>query len=497
MKKIYAIGVGGSGAKCLESAIFLHSLGIFGNSCLSILLVDADASNGNSGRTQINLKNTLECYQLFKPNSDQKSSFMSGELKDYGTWNPLGKEIHNSNLSKIFNKQGLGTTSPALAKLFDALYSPEEQIADLTVGFRGRPPIGSAVMSRLELETLQNDADDNWQRLFNNIQTDRANKDEVSIHLFGSVFGGTGASGVPTLATLISKQLRDNNLRNNVHLNASLLLPYFGFEKPDEEEQKVFAEAQFFAFNTQAALQYLTEHSAGVFDTVYLIGNQERKEYLPSIGGTSQQNEAHFVELYAALAINHGFNQDIGKTQAAYISRISPENLTWQDLPDREIVKKLLAKGVRFAYAWYYNFALELTSAQQMGVKKFAKGAPWFNLFFNLKNKSDETLPTLSEEVQKQQAEVLEKWTKGFLIWAQQIAQSHRQGEQLFRLQTFNLQTENRSPADHLSELIIDNPKSSQEKDRDRLDTFKNELADQGKKHKGVSGLAHELFNLI
>mgnify|MGYP002654325699 CR=1 FL=1 len=497
MKKIYAIGVGGSGAKCLESAIFLQALGIFGNARLGLLLVDADAANGNSQRTQINLKNTLECYQLLKPTSDQKSSFISGELADYGIWNPLGKEIHSSNLSKIFNKQGLGTTSPALAKLFDALYSPDEQVADLAVGFRGRPPIGSAVMGRLELETLQNDPNDNWQRLFNNIQTDRANGDEVSIHLFGSVFGGTGASGVPTLATLISKQLQDNNLRSSVHLNASLLLPYFGFEKPDEEEQKVFAETRFFAFNTQAALQYLTEHSAGVFDTVYLIGNQEKKDYQSSTGGTKQQNDAHFVELYAALAINHGFGQAIGQTQAAYISRTSQENLTWQDIPDREIVKTRLAKGVRFAYAWYYNFALELTSAQKLGAKKFAKGAPWFRYFFSLKNENDGTLPSLSEESQKKQAEVLEKWTKGFLLWAQQIAQSHRQGEQLFRLKTLNLKTDNRSPADHLSELVIDSPKSSKEKDRDRLDTFKNELADQGKKDKGVSGLAHELFNLI
>jgi hypothetical protein len=48
--------------------------------------------------------------------------------------------------------------------------------------------------------------------------------------------------------------------------------------------------------------------------------------------------------------------------------------------------------------------------------------------------------------------------------------------------------------------LIIDTPKSAKsakEKDRDCLDTFKNELADQGKKDKSVSGLAHELFRLI
>ncbi|MFM7575975.1 MAG: hypothetical protein ACKO5Q_03395, partial [Microcystaceae cyanobacterium] len=126
----------------------------------------------------------------------------------------------SSNLRKIFNRQSLesGNLEP-LAKLFDALYSPDEQEADLAVGFRGRPPIGSAVMSRLELETTSTTTlSDNWQRLFNHIEGDLDAKDEVAIHLFGSIFGGTGASGVPTLATLIANQLKGKNLRQRVHL---------------------------------------------------------------------------------------------------------------------------------------------------------------------------------------------------------------------------------------------------------------------------------------
>ena len=512
-KKIYAIGVGGAGAKCIESAIFLHSLGIFGDSYLGILLVDGDISNGNIKRTQITLSDTIKCQQLFKADLESNNKFMSGGFDDYGIWNPLGKEINSNNLSKIFNKQDLEITSPALAKLFDVLYSPDEQVADLAVGFRSRPPIGSAVMSRLELETSQNNSDNNWQRLLNNIQTDLANGDEVSIHLFGSIFGGTGASGVPTLATLISKQLRDNNLRKNIHLNSSLLLPYFSFDKSEKDEQKVFAETRFFTLNTQAALQYLIEYSAGVFDMVYLIGNQERKIYEASAGGTKQQNDAHFVELYASLAINHGFSQEIGKTQVAYISRTNQENLTWQDLPDREIVKTLLAKGVRFAYAWYYNFALELDSAQKSRVNNSAKTASWLYCFFDV-NDSDWSsllfrplfspidnkyiaLPFLSDTDQKYQAEILERWSKSFLIWVQQISQSHRSGEQLFHLKHLDLKSKKRIYMNDLSGLILDNNKTPKEKNNDNLKTFKNKLVSQGRKGKGVFGLAHQLFNLI
>jgi len=44
---------------------------------------------------------------------------------------------------------------------------------------------------------------------------------------------------------------------------------------------------------------------------------------------------------------------------------------------------------------------------------------------------------------------------------------------------------------------MIDGAKSPKEKASDRLDTVKNQLADQGKKGKGVIGLAHELFRLL
>ncbi|UXE64169.1 MAG: hypothetical protein KA717_17660 [Woronichinia naegeliana WA131] len=499
MRRIYAIGIGGSGAKCLEAVTFLHAIGIFGDSCLNILLVDADHKNGNGNRTRINIDNALKCREAFDNYSGEKSQFMAGKFKHFSPpWNPLRDETSSSDLSKIFQKQALTSSEPPLAKLFNALYSPAEQVADLKVGFRGRPPIGSAIMGRLELQTLESESGQKqWTDLFKDVQDARGNGEEVSIHLFGSIFGGTGASGVPTLATLIAEQLTKNSLRDNVHLNASVLLPYFGFEKPNDGD--IFAETHLFALNTKAALQHLKEHSDKNFNTVYVIGHESRKNYKSHTGGTQQQNEAHFVELYAALAINHGFKQPINKeTQAAYISVTSPDRLGWQDLPDSDKVKKLLSTGVRFAYSWYYNFSLELVAAQTLGAKKFAIGAPWFRFFFSLKKEDDSGWPPVGDEEQKKQAETLTKWTKGFLLWAQQIAQSHPKGEQLFRLKEFNLESEDRNYGEDLSKLIIDFPeKSAKEKARDRLDTFKNKLADQGKKSKGVIGLAHELFSLL
>lgn len=494
MRQIFAVGIGGSGAKCLESVLFLHALGIFGDSKLGLLLVDADAANGNSQRAQTNLRKTINGFQSFRKGS---SPFMSGEFEDYGLWNPLAEVVHSSDLERIFNKQSLSASHPRLAKLMNALYSPKEQRADLGVGFRGRPPIGSAIMSRLELSNLQSSQEGSWQRLFGDLQIACGNGDEVSIHFFGSVFGGTGASGVPTLVTLIDRHLRETGYRNKVHLNASTLLPYFGFEKPEDGEQQVFAETRFFALNTQAALQFLTENSSQVFDTVYLIGNHEREIYKSHTGGAQQQNNAHFVELYAALAINHGFQQPTQQTQAAYISRRTEDGIGWGDIPDRAIVQPLLAKGVRFAYAWRYNFALELEAARSLGAKQFVKGAPWFAKYFSLTSNNPK-LPSVSDEEQKRQNGVLNDWTKSFLLWAQQIANSNRKGASLFQLSGLDTSQDLPSYQEDLSEVVIDGNKSPADKRRDNIDTLKNQLADQGEpKAVGVFGLAHSLFELL
>ncbi|MBJ7901562.1 MAG: hypothetical protein GC158_16970 [Cyanobacteria bacterium RI_101] len=503
MRKIYAIGVGGSGAKCLEAIVFLHALGIYGPDCqLGILLVDADASNGNSQRASINLTSAIEAHQKFK---NGKTSLLNGEIVNYGTWNPLGDVLHASDLETIFNKQSLQTaTMLPLGKLFDALYSPEEQAADLKVGFRGRPPIGSIVMSRLELETLISGAERSaWQRLFSNVQTDLGDgNNQVVIHFCGSIFGGTGASGIPTLAKLVANQLQHENLRNSVRINASLLLPYFGFEKPNDGDQTVYAETRFFALNTQAALQYLTEQADGSFDRVYLIGDQDKKQYKSHTGGKNQQNDAHFVELYAALALNHAFEK-FGPggepTKGLYISRTSGDGLLWDDLPDSQQIKQDLGKGVKFAYAWFYNFSLELEEAVKLGGSRFVKGSPWFRNFFSLKNGQDEK-PLVSADAEKELNKTLAVWSARFLRWAQQIAASHKGGDQFFQLASLNEfdPEKPRSYHEHLHALVVGQDTSPQTVYANSLDTIKNQLTDQRPTGQlGVFGLAHALFDLL
>ena len=90
------------------------------------------------------------------------------------------------------------------------------------------------------------------------------------IHLFGSVFGGTGASGVPTLGQLLKNWLKSQSL-SSVQVQASLLLPYFDFEGVADDDTGVHAESRNFQLNTDAALQYLRTSGKACFDRVFLV----------------------------------------------------------------------------------------------------------------------------------------------------------------------------------------------------------------------------------
>lgn len=152
---------------------------------------------------------------------------------------------------------------------------------------------------------------------------------------------------------------------------------------------------------------------------------------------------------------------------------------------------------MRFAYAWFYNFSLELEAARKLGGKKFAKGAPWFQHFFALRaGEEDKPLVDNAQEVAKN--DLLTAWAKKFLQWAQQVSSAHVNGEQLFQLKHLDDLKQNPGYREHLHQLIIDKEKSQAAQSGDRLDTIKNRLADEGKSYdKGVFGLAHALFDLL
>ena len=270
----YAIGIGGTGAKCLESLIHLAAAGMMPDGDLHLLFVDPDAGNGSRARVE----ETLAHYEACKKQFDLGQTYLLKTKIDPADpilWTPF-KET-NPSLNRFFHYEIFRDS--AAGKLFDVLYSRSEKESTLEEGFRGHPSIGSAVMAK----TVDLEEDETWSTLRKKISSD---DEGAKVFLAGSIFGGTGASGFPTIAQIVKKEL-------DVKLGGALLLPYFKFDETGDTELK--AKSDEFLMNTQTALKhYHIWNQTGIYDAVYLFGDESRTDVENALGGPKQRNAPTF-----------------------------------------------------------------------------------------------------------------------------------------------------------------------------------------------------------
>ena len=498
MKQFFAIGVGGTGAKCLEALTHLHACGLLNEnettpSRLGVFLVEPDEQSALKARAQTAITRYAAMQRAMGGGTDY---FARSELKDYGAWNPLGSASSRKSLNGIFSKDVLRTQAPGVASLFDCLFPPEEQNVDLEVGFRGRPPIGSAVMSRVNLDKEAQSGQ--WQKMLNDIQTAAGSGDTTVIHLFGSVFGGTGASGVPTLGQLLKNWLSDQGI-NRVQVQASLLLPYFDFEGVADDKTGVHAESRNFQLNTDAALQYLSTSGEACFDRVFLIGSDIKARYDFSIGGVSQTNAANLVELLAALGMRHS-PQD-GEGYAHVLSRAQQQQISWEDLPDDEVVGEAIARAARFAVAWRNNISREIDDAQKVPIRSFLAGAPWSRRFFDHSGKATGRVgrPNIRDKEQLSAQTCINEYVDTLLQWLNQITTNLGSGFKQELLTPSLLY-----PVDYfindLHKIVLGKARPTGDESVDTVETIKvkiDQLPDDVITHTGVAGLADCLWQQV
>jgi hypothetical protein len=497
--QLFAIGVGGSGAKCLEALTHLHACGLLvdanGNPIrLGTFLVEPDQESTLLSRAETAIERYRKMHGLL---NKKTTSFARGELRHYGTWSPLSSSSNAIRLDQIFARPVLRTQAAGLASLFDCLFPPEEQSADLVVGFRGRPPIGAAVMSRVSLVSEAQTGQ--WQQMLGDVKSATGGGESTIIHLFGSVFGGTGAAGVPTLGQMLKNWLSDEKLRS-VRVHASLLLPYFDFEGQGEEDTGVHAEARNFQLNTDAALQHLCARGESCFDHVYLIGSDIKARYNFSIGGRTQTNAAHLVELLAALGARHGLNPDADNGYAYVLSRAAQNRISWNDIPDNESVGVGLARGARFAVAWLNNFSLELERAQSMPMPTFLSGAPWSRQFFQpsgQENESRSGRPSIRNADELNLKVAIDSYSETLLQWLYQLSANTGSGftQDLF---SSDLLRRNSNHENDLAMVVRGSARPTRDEQADTIEAIKVQMDNMGREQiysRGVAGLADTLWS--
>lgn len=349
----YLIGIGGTGAKCLEAFVHMCGAGLLKDSQpIKMLFVDADVSCGNLQRTQ----KAAALYSKAQKIGFSDTGIFQNAIDIYEPWTPVPENC--SNLDDVFQRTSMVNKKDykPLGLLYDALFTEQERTTPLDKGFRGHPAIGAAVMS----QSMTANRVEQWETIEQAINTDQ----DARVFIFASVFGGTGAAGFPTIAKLLkSKLTKDENGDCFAKIGGALVLPYFQFPSaPTDEAREMQAQVSDFILNTKSALDYYDKSGllGSVFESIYMIGDNnltEMKEF--SLGSNSQKNDAHFIELYAALAAVEFFNK-FNKKGTPMIARGDDseemlDKIMWEDLPNvcaSGQLKDKISAFTRFLYAY-------------------------------------------------------------------------------------------------------------------------------------------------
>lgn len=355
----YIIAAGGTGALCASSFLYMAVAGCADRgSTYHILLLDKDKQSD----AMTACHNLLEDYNAMNVQLGKKDGtlvFPKIVLHDWNFTDEIVDEYCRqtqkpaANLASLtLNKLLNPNQDAATAQLLDIMYTPEELDTDLEKGFYGHPNIGAAVFDYVRERFLaQQVTTANGSVKTNSFMSSlhtSLSKGKTFVYLFGSLFGGTGATVIPNVARAL-RTLQSNATppvaygQTNLVLGGAVIMPYFRLPSRPvdsvEALEKVFPSDTKFADQTRQALRYY--HESGLLSnlmSLMLLGTNHLDETseVYSRGGVQSQH-FHMVHLLAATSANRFFSGSLGNMAAALNEpTVTPlgELLMWKIAPN-------------------------------------------------------------------------------------------------------------------------------------------------------------------
>lgn len=435
MSKNYLIGIGGTGARVIEAALYMCAAG-YGPDELAIFLIDPDKGNGNLGRTTKLISKYLQCQKYFKrANSATKLFKTRVKTPDHEkdrVWNIF--KTTDATLKDWIGEEGMQGSEKDLANI---LFSKLEMTTSLNEGFRGHPAIGSVVMTEIPDNEMP------FKMLWDEMAESKAF--DVKVFLVGSVFGGTGAAGFPTLGhrNVLKFNKEKNTILNEpegisrVLLGGALVLPYFKVVKNDDVTG-MYVTSNDFPIATKAALEfYNTKDNLG-FDQIYFIGDSiAHKVGEFSVGSSSQENNPHYIEIASALAAFDFFTQaplERKPDPMYFFAKRDSDIVDWTNLPftrtqdilseKRAEFKELMTTMTLFSYV-LITYAKSLMNPENDTKNEHEFLAEWYKGNFKhketflskFKNTEEEVRLNLREASNKEAIEKFIEFSESFLLW--------------------------------------------------------------------------------
>ena len=337
--KNFVIAIGGTGMRCLESFVHTCAMGLYDKMEFNVLTLDTDYSNGNKERTTqlIDNYNQIKSDVSGAEGKINNNTFFSAKLNLFDVvtdYNNQGRETFSS-LTNLASESDELSDNKILADLF---LGEAVQEFNLAHGYRAQTHLGSYLMyhalvelARKIKESKANETEKEFGKYLELLYEAGA---DAKIFVFGSVFGGTGASSIPVIPVALNKALSvfaggQQAISEDAKYGCTLLTEYFRFTKPKDSQKTtkkdaVIADSSFFTLNSQAALQFYDEDPTvkSTYTKMYHLGwpkeflsidfSKNKNEDKTITGVAAQKNGCHIIELLCATAAWDFFNSESG-----------------------------------------------------------------------------------------------------------------------------------------------------------------------------------------
>jgi hypothetical protein len=321
------------------------AMGLYDGMEFNILTLDTDYENGNKSRTE----GLIESYNRIKSHGQDGANGKANSDTFFSAKLDLFKFVTNySQEERNTFKQLTNVDKDEKGKKLAALFLDDNiQSFNLEHGYRAQTHLGSYLMYHAFIECARKlkEGDgrvgENEKQLQAFIKGITDAGDNARIFVFGSIFGGTGASTIPVipkaLKAFISIESDTLTLSPKAEFGSTLLTEYFSFTKPDKAQKKtdgnqVIADSSFFTLNSQAALQFYESDPTvrNTYSKMYHVGwpkvidnidfSKGKNEKETVTGGATQKNQCHITEFICGCAAWDFFNskQSNDKDTATY-----------------------------------------------------------------------------------------------------------------------------------------------------------------------------------
>ena len=320
----YLVGIGGTGQRVTTAfiqACFMNAIWDDDGKLLDqvkVLIIDKDNDSGNEALPKLN-----------KYNDPGKGPMGKTLLENLGAWEPKPTKTPQSLAALAGGNANSTLLMGALFTEYErtTLANRGNAAAAFADGFKGHPNVG-ATYQDVSMEDGASDPKTPVGQLVSQITEELNAGKPVRVCIVASLFGGTGASGLPLLVQRLRK-IPSTPQAHLLKIGTVMMLPYFSYNIENTTQDRIGLSQS--NRQTQAALRYYQNNGymdAGkterTINDTYLIGLPE----LPQVanyceGGSGQVNRPVFVELTAAFSIRHFFVNDSASATRAWVVDIN------------------------------------------------------------------------------------------------------------------------------------------------------------------------------